>query len=186
MKKILFLHLLAAIFPSFALAQTPSPSDAMMPSTPAANLVMYNLPYPGLLPDNILYPLKTFRDKIISFFISDPAKKASFDLLQSDKRIAAAQALAKEEKGKDSLVVSTVSKAENYFEEAIAQANEAKKQGEDISSLWGQMKDATLKYDEVLTDMMTNGSPSLKQGLESQEARVKGFEKTLNAGTMTK
>src|SRR5260370_21185893 len=103
MKKILFLLLLAAIFPSLALAQTPSTSDAMATSTPAANMVEYNLPYPGLLPDNFLYPLKTFRDKIISFFISDPLKKASFDVLQSDKRIAAAQALEKEEKGKDSL-----------------------------------------------------------------------------------
>ncbi len=180
MKKTLFLLLLAAIFPSISLAQTSSPSDAMMPSTPAANLVMYNLPYPGLLPDNILYPFKTFRDKIISFFISDPAKKASFDLLQSDKRIAAAQALAKEEKGKDDLVISTISKAENYFEEAISMANDAKKQGEDTNSLWDQMKQASLKYDEVLTDMMKNGSTSLKQGLVPEESRVKGFEKTLN------
>src|SRR3989344_5431146 len=51
--------------------------------------VEYNLPYPGLLPDSPFYSLKSLRDKIVSFLISSPLKKAEFNLLQADKRLNA-------------------------------------------------------------------------------------------------
>ncbi len=43
----------------------------------------YALPYPGILPDNVLYNLKVFRDKVFEFLIIDPVKKADFYLLQA-------------------------------------------------------------------------------------------------------
>src|SRR5260370_38981843 len=48
----------------------------------------YQLPYPGILPDNPLYELNALRDRIYGFLISDPLKKSEFDLLQADKRLA--------------------------------------------------------------------------------------------------
>jgi hypothetical protein len=49
--------------------------------------VEYYLPYPGLLPDNPLYYLKAIRENIQKFFISDPLRKAQFDLLQANKTL---------------------------------------------------------------------------------------------------
>ena len=61
--------------------------------TQAAGLVPspinYPLAYPGILPDNPLYPLKMLRDRIVFFLINDPFKKAEFNLLQADKRLGA-------------------------------------------------------------------------------------------------
>lgn len=57
-------------------------------SSPSAQMSQYTLPYPGLLPDNPFYKLKLVRDKLILTFISDPAKKIEFYLLQADKQTA--------------------------------------------------------------------------------------------------
>ncbi len=78
----------------------------------------YFLPYPGILADNPLYPLKMLRDKIMSFFIPSD-KKIDFYLLMADKRLAGGCVLisfGKWEKG-----LSVVSKAQNYFDRAIDQ-----------------------------------------------------------------
>ena len=48
--------------------------------------VIYNLPYPGLLPDNPLYITKIMRDKITDFLTRDNLKKAELYLLYSDKK----------------------------------------------------------------------------------------------------
>ena len=34
----------------------------------------YNLPYPGLLPDNRFYLLKMIRDRVVGMLIADPIK----------------------------------------------------------------------------------------------------------------
>lgn len=55
--------------------------------------VEYVLPYPGILPTNPLYFLKSFRDWIIESLISDPIKKSEFYLLQADKKLGMALVL---------------------------------------------------------------------------------------------
>ena len=79
-------------------------ANSALSSVPHAS-VDYELPYPGLLPDNPLYPIKVFRDKVVSFFITDAQKQATFDLLQADKRVAAGEYLLQEkDESKDSLI----------------------------------------------------------------------------------
>src|SRR5205823_3865940 len=90
-----------------------SPAVIMSPTPTPAQTVDYTLPYPGLLPDNPLWPVKAFRDKSISMFISDPMKKAEFDLLQADKRVNASLYLFNQSKDKEALVSQTISKAGN-------------------------------------------------------------------------
>ncbi|MBF8250036.1 MAG: LPXTG-motif cell wall anchor protein, partial [Candidatus Levybacteria bacterium] len=75
---------------SFSISFAKSDLAAAQTATPSSNQeVNYELPYPGLLPDSPLYFLRVTRDKLVSFLISDPLKKAEFDLLQADKRLNA-------------------------------------------------------------------------------------------------
>lgn len=89
--------------------------------------VVYNLPYPGLLPDHPLYFLKAIRDRFLDVTTRDYLKKAELYLLLSDKRVAMALALADD--GKDNLAISTLSKAEKYFLKIPPLLQTSKKQG---------------------------------------------------------
>lgn len=136
--------------------------------------VIYNLPYPGLLPDHPLYFLKAARDKIVSFFISSPIKKSEYDLLQADKRIAASVFLA--EKGDVELAQSTFSKAENYFEKALAQAESAKMQGMHTGEIANKLREANLKHQQVLDNMMENLEQDEQELFLNELERLEGFE----------
>ena len=86
-------------------------------ATPSASLsIEYFLPYPGLLPDHPLYPIKAIRDKLLSIFISNQVKQVEFNLLMADKRLNMGVFLS--EKGKEALAETTVSKATKYFLDA--------------------------------------------------------------------
>lgn len=74
--------------------------------------VVYNLPYPGILPDNPLYFIKGIRDKILELVTRDNLKKAELYLLFSDKRVAMAESLA--QKGKDKQALTIFYEGEQY------------------------------------------------------------------------
>lgn len=79
--------------------------------------VEYSLPYPGLLPDSPFYALKVMRDTIVTGVIFDQKQRAFYELFLSDKRLAAAQALlAKKE---TALAMTTVTKAQDYYSQAV-------------------------------------------------------------------
>lgn len=169
----LILFLVVSPFSSFAAIATPTP-------TPTYKNVDYTLPYPGLLPDNPLYPLKAFRDKVISMFISDPLKKAKFDLLQADKRINASLYLYNQRHDKEDIISSTISKGENYFEDGIGQIRQAKMQGEDDHDIIRLFSKSSQKHIEVLRMMESKATGIFKKDLLSDETRVLGFEKTVD------
>src|SRR5581483_4884765 len=141
MKRIVFIGILCVlslVFVGSAMAQEEMAQEdetltttSMQLATPEAKMAMqevvYTMPYPGLLPDSPLYPLKAFRDKVVSVLISDPQKQAEFDLLQADKRLGAGIALLKKNKKDYKLAESTIDKGENYFGLAIDKTKEAKK-----------------------------------------------------------
>ncbi|MFA6005591.1 MAG: DUF5667 domain-containing protein [Patescibacteria group bacterium] len=72
----------------------------------------YQLPYPGILPDNPLYPAKVVRDRMMEFFTREPLKKSELYLLFADKRINMAQFIRQTNW---SLTEETASKAEKYL-----------------------------------------------------------------------
>jgi len=82
-----------------------------------AQNVDYYLPYPGILPDHPLYWLKMVRDRIILITVVNPDAKAEKLLLYADKRLGAAWALI--DGNKQTLGVSTLTKAEKYLEQAV-------------------------------------------------------------------
>ena len=158
-KTILITVFLFFLSSSLSFAQTPT----LIPTPPPK--IDYQLPYPGLLPDSPLYFLKVARDRIIDFLIADPLKQAEFDLLQSEKRLAAGITLFG--KGKKELAITTISKGENYLEKTISNIETAKSQGADTSSLLEKMYRSVKKQQEVL---------KVQKGLESLLERLQGFE----------
>ena len=106
--------------------------------------MQYALPYPGILPGHPLSGLKSIRDGIVNFLISNPLKKAEYELLQSDKKLQATVFLI-EQKKEDKLVIATLVGAENDFEQAIVKVQEAKKQGIETKSLTDKLSLANKK-----------------------------------------
>lgn len=145
-------------------------------STPQVD---YELPYPGLLPDSPLYILKVARDKIVSFLISDPLKKAEFDLLQADKRLNAGIYLfnsAQNDK-KIQLAVSTISKGENYFEESLGKAKEARLEGMEINEITRKLINSAKKHQEELDALEKKSAQNFKESFGRERKRAGVFEK---------
>lgn len=120
-----------------------STSSAVATSTPSIN---YDLPYPGMLPDNPLYFLKVARDAIVKLLIIDPLKKAQFSLLTAEKRMYAGQMLVT--KGKQELALDTIEKGNNYIYDALSAIRKAKAaspKNPGIQSFLSQSKTAVLK-----------------------------------------
>lgn len=171
MKKVYWIFILAALFlvnSNLMFGQESVQSSQVDPNV--SSEVEYQLPYPGILPDNSLYFLKAFRDKVVGFLISDPLKKAEFKLLEADKRLNAGVYVF--EKGKPDLAESTISKGENYFEEAIREAKSAKAQGMDVSDISRKLFTAADKHGEVISVLESKTDKSRKQKFSSLKKRV--------------
>ena len=141
--------------------------------------VQYDLPYPGILPDNPLYFLKALRDNLLAFFITDPVKKAEYDLLMADKRLASAKSL--QDEGKTDLAFTTLSKSGNYFYQAIQQAISAKDQGENADPIISRLIISSEKQQEVIAGMESQTKGASKANLELLQSRAKDFQTTAEA-----
>lgn len=126
----------------------PSPEATVSPEPK----VDYYLPYPGILPDSFLYPLKMVRDRIWLWLTVEPVRKSEVLLLFADKRLKAGEALI--EGGKEELGLETISKGEKYLEQAIIQAEKAKEAGKETAALYEKLAQATLKHQEVLGNLI--------------------------------
>jgi len=128
--------------------------------------VVYQLPYPGLLPDHPLYPIKSLRDWLTIFFTRDYLKKANLYLLNSDKKAAMALALIK--KGKYQLAITTLSKGEKYFLKIPPLLRQAKQQGiTPPQEFLEQLKTANLKHKEVIDEILKQGPKGLLPQIEA-------------------
>jgi len=149
---------------------------AFAQTEPSPSPISYELPYPGLLPDNPLYSLKALRDRIVGFLISDPIKKTEFDILQADKRLSVGIYLFDEGQTKYTLSESTISKGENYFNEAIRSLVLAEKEGRDVSGMALHLKMSLSKHDEVIKDLAQKTTGKLKEKFLATEKKVAGYE----------
>lgn len=123
--------------------------------------VIYNLPYPGLLPDSPLYLTKVIRDRITDFLTRDNLKKAELYLLYSDKRTSMSLILAS--KGKSQLAIDTFVKGEKYFLKIPGLLRSAKKQGAPApSSFIETLKQSNTKHRELIEELIK----ILPQGLD--------------------
>lgn len=174
MKRLLF-HCLIVLVASLLFVQT---SFAQEATESAKN--EYQLPYPGLLPDNPLYFLKVAKDRIIVFLISDPFRKAQFDFKASDKRFSAGIALF--EKGKYELSESTISKGLNYFEEGLENLGLAKKEGKLIElGLLTNMELSTKVYVENLEKMVSQTKDNSRENFSKDLKRARDLLKIVES-----
>lgn len=81
--------------------------------SPSKENMGYELPHPGILPDNPFYIIKQIRDTITLWSTQDIHEKAEVQLLQSDKYMGMALELAK--KGKHKMTVETLIQGEEMF-----------------------------------------------------------------------
>ncbi len=167
------------VFAETSVIHISTDSSAQAPLLVTPIPVDYQLPYPGLLPDNVLYKLKTLRDKIIEFLISDPLKKAEFDILQGDKRYNASLFLYRQSPQQEGLIVSTISKADNYMTDAISQLTLAKKQGENINDMYTKFLLSNQKHLEVTQEIENTASNSLKTQLMREDQRLAQLNRTV-------
>lgn len=118
-------------------------------STPSAK-INYNIAYPGILPDSLLYKLKVLRDKISERFISDPKKKIDFYLLQTDKGILSTAMLIN--KSEISLAKQTALKAENNYSLLTSELFNLRVKPND--SFFKNLEIASLKHQEILNSII--------------------------------
>lgn len=162
---------------------TPAPSQAQ--ATPAS-VLDYELPYPGILPDNPLYSLKTLRDRIINFLISDPLKKAEFTLLQADKRLQAGVYLLQKNQKKEELAYTTISKGIKYLESSVSYTKEAQKQGEDSNDIRRRLFLSTKKHQMTLWYLKKKSAKNYIGQFDAFEKKLKEIEKTVNSLSLNK
>lgn len=143
-------------------AKTPTPVPTTTP--PEVKEVDYYLPYPGILPDHFLYPIKMIRDRVLLFFTTDPLKKAELLLLLADKRLGAAKVLI--EGGKEELGITTLTKAEKYLERAVSEAKIAREKSKDTSQFLERLTKAIMKHEEVLVGLKEKTSGSGQSAIE--------------------
>ena len=115
---------------------------------------------------------------IVVILISDPVKEAEFNLVTSDKRIYAAQLLT--DKGNGEIAISTLSKSNNYFHNAVSSATEAKKMGKDIDTVLHNMKKSIAKHQEVLSMIEKVLSKDFSNQLQIEGERMIEFEKSVD------
>ena len=152
----------------------PSPEATVSPEPK----VDYYLPYPGILPDSFLYPLKMVRDRIWLWLTTEPVRKSEVLLLFADKRLKAGEALI--EGGKEELGLETISKGEKYLEQAIIQAEKAKEAGKETVALYEKLAQASLKHQELLGDLILK-VPEQTQAViqEMMKYSQEGYEKVV-------
>jgi hypothetical protein len=133
--------------------------------TPEPEQVQYDLPYPGMLPNNPLYFLKQARDWILDKLIMDPIKKTEFYILQGDKRLVMGVQLS--DNGNAVLGEQTISKGEKYINNAMQTLLSLKAQGAVVpANITDHLTQSLAKHAEVLTDQIAKTSDAtIKSGL---------------------
>ncbi len=148
---VLFTSIFRTATPRYAFSQASGTSIAS-PSALFVSGVDYYLPYPGVLPDHFLWPVKVLRDKIWLFVTRDSAKRADILLLLADKRIGMGRELVRG--GKAEVGVATVGKAEQYLQAAFDEQEKAKGRGADTTDILTRLAKASLKHMEEIENMI--------------------------------
>lgn len=121
--------------------------------TPSDQEVQYDLPHPGILPDNPFFAIKSIRDSVSLQITQDPLEKAKMILELSDKRIASAKQIA--EKGKHKGTMENLRAAEEQFLQIPALLKESREQGVIPSAEFMEsVRMSNQKHKEIIEECM--------------------------------
>ncbi|MBI3955391.1 hypothetical protein HY338_03025 [Candidatus Gottesmanbacteria bacterium] len=109
-KLLLFLLFLGLLHTrSYKVIAQETPTSSPYPQ----ELIEYNLPYAGLLPDSPIYFIKAVRDQILLWTTRGDIKKANLYLLLADKNLVMGKILW--ERGNEELSLKTFETGEQYL-----------------------------------------------------------------------
>jgi len=178
---ILFIAIYIPLVTAYAQeSKTPTPTDGIIPSA-APTPIDYQLPYPGMFPDNPLYFLKVFRDNLTSFFLSKPIDKANFELLQSDKNVQASYLLVTQQQGKTLLAFQIFSQAQDDFSQAVIQAKNAKKQGYSTKEFADKLSSANQKHEQILQAIAQAANQTSSPTVQKEHDRAMELAKEIKS-----
>lgn len=172
MKKLSFfvgitLCIFAVLCPTHAHAATTMHIEGEMDTTPtmstqpAKTVQVYTLPYPGLLPNNPLYFLKSFRDVLLEAMISDPSKKSQFYVLQADKFLAMSQQAFEQKNWPMTLQTTQMSLAS--IDKALGVDTAAMKKGVDMSLFMIDRLKESATYRHTIIHSYIDNAPSAEK-----------------------
>jgi len=167
----------ATTYPKIVVSQktntATAPSETITPSPAPAE--EYVLPYPGMLPDSPLYFLKTLRDRVMEFLVTDPVRKIDFYVLESDKDLNAGILLGLE--NKKSFVMTTFTQSLKDMGKAVSLATSMKGQGKMVTSdSIDHMAKSLAKHEQVLIDFVSKTSGTEKDNFDALVTQIKSFE----------
>lgn len=161
-----------------AVAVVVASAPALAGATEGSN----GLPEPGMLPDNPVYPLKTFAENVGTFFTRGEAAKAERFAVLAEKRLAEAVALAK--KGDSKRADETIGRYEENLGKATEHAKRAAAAGDTAASdsALESVARATSKHQVVLAEVYSRVPEQAKPAiLHAIEASSKGRAHALQA-----
>jgi hypothetical protein len=172
--------ILALFFVLFFTFTTTIPVLSQAPISVGESSVIYELPYPGILPDHPLYFVKQLRDNLLEFLTRDNLKKAELYLLTSDKHLVMSTQLAN--KDKHELAINTLRKGERYFQKIVPILQASKKQGVRPSDdLMRQIQNSSIKHRDTIEEFMSSfpqgNSETLSEILELNKDTYAQIEK---------
>lgn len=126
-KPYIYIGLLIGLITLFSFCISPIYGQTITIS-PTEEDMLYELPHPGILPDNPFYVIKRIRDIVMRWSTQDLHEKAEIQLLQSDKCMGMALELAK--KGKHKMTVETLIQGEEMFMEVPVMLEQIIENGE--------------------------------------------------------
>lgn len=138
MKNVLITVLFIGVFSFFVF---PARANTSKPQN-------YELPFPGIMPDNPIYFLKLIRDDIEGFLISNPIKKAEFLIDKADMGMAVVNQMVIDKRSVKE-IDPVLEKIDGYFLMGLDKIDEAERQGIEVKDLRRHIDLAGDKYEEI-------------------------------------
>ena len=149
MKKLLLLLLFLSLLHSrsYKVIAQETPITSPYPQ----ELVQYNLPYAGILPDSPIYFIKATRDQILLWTTRREIKKANLYLLLADKNLVMGKILW--ERGKEELSLKTFGKGEQYLLSGVLTLQKSKNREDLPPGLRDKFELSGKKHELVLSSI---------------------------------
>lgn len=161
--------------------------DIVATTSSTPRTINYELPFPGMLPDNPFYFLKVIRDGLIKMLINDDLKRARFSLESGEKRVYAARLLIG--KNKDKLAIDTLSKGNNYLNDAIIAIKKYSKDNPtstDVKPFLSEFDTAVLKIIEINTYLKPSVDKAYLNNFLMEKKRTEQIEKVVKQALLAK
>lgn len=135
--------------------------DTLSFPSPKPQEISYILPYPGILPDNPLYPLKMVRDRLLFILTRDPVRRVNLEIHLGDKRLAMGKVLW--DRQMYDLGNVTIAKGEVYLLTATKSYETLNKTKSAPPGLIEKLETACNKHEQVIEALIDSTSNETKK-----------------------